>query len=418
MKESDTAEKDRANPRARIASSNLSLTLVVLALGWVMIYADRLSISPLMNMIRSEFGLSLGATSFVYSVYFAAYVGFTIPATIAAAKFGYKKVMVLFMILAAAALALAGVAGFVFSLLVFFIGLHGVGAGAYYPTTYTISTDLVPKSKRGLASSVINSGMGFGTILGLVVSGPVLFYFSNWQVILLILSVPTILVAILLHRFVPNPNQSSRLASASNSFVANQYKQVLKDRNFIAISGVMFCSLYGYWVILTWAPTFLQDHLHLGISPSGEVTAVFAAVAIPASILISRYSDRVGRKKIALAILPLAALTLFFMAYSSNLIEFLAATIFYGAIGKLTLDPIAIAWILDVVPPNLIGPSLALLNVVAMSSSIFATLATGLIADLTGDLSGGFYLGAAIVLLGALFVAFSKSGPLPTKALG
>lgn len=383
-----------------------------------MIYADRLSISPLMNVIRNEFGLSFGTTSFVYSVYFVAYIGFTIPATIAAAKFGYKRVMVLFMVLAAGALAFAGVAGFVFSLLVFFIGLHGVGAGAYYPTAYTISTDIVPKSKRGFASSVINSGMGLGTILGLAISGPVLFYFSNWQVMLLILSVPTIGVAFLLHRFVPNLDQrSGQFASRVNSFKAQQYRQVLKDRNFIAISGSMFCSLYGYWVILTWAPTFLQNHLHLGVSPSGEVTAVFAAVAIPASILISRHSDRIGRKRIALAILPLAALTIFFMAYSSSLFEFLVATIFYGVIGKLTLDPIAIAWIQDEVSSDLIGPSLALLNVVAMSSSIFAASVTGIIADFTGELSWGFYLGALIVLLGTLFVLFAGNKSLPKSNL-
>ena len=164
-------------------------------------------------------------------------------------------------------------------------------------------------------------------------------------------------------------------------------------------------------MLLTWGPSFLQNHLNLGISPSGEVTAVFAAVAIPSSILIGRHSDRTERKKIALAILPLAALTLFFMAYSSSLEEFLVATIFYGIIGKLSLDPIAIAWIQDVIPSELIGLSLAMLNVVAMSSSIFASSVTGIIADLTGELSSGFYLGAVIVLLGSLFVLSASNRP-------
>ncbi len=402
---------DQANLNTKVQWNNLSLTLVVLALGWVMIFADRLSISPLMNVIRNEFGLSLGTTSIVFSIYFAAYIGFTIPATIVASKYGYKKVMVLFFVLAALALALAGVAGFTFSLLVLFMGIHGAGAGAFYPTAYTISTDIAPKSKRGFALAVINSGMAFGTILGLAIAGPVLFLFSNWQIMLLLLAVPTVAVALLLQRFVPkiSSDPGEFRASAVKGFEPVQYKKVLRDRNFISIGGAMFCSLYGYWVILTWGPTFLQNHLNLGISSSGEATAVFAAVAIPSSILISRHSDRIGRKKIALAILPLAALTLFFMAYSSSLLEFLIAAVFYGVIGKLSFDPIAIAWIQDVMPAELIGPSLAMLNVVAMSSSIFASSVTGIIADFTGELSSGFFLGALIVSLGAAFVAFASN---------
>lgn len=396
----------------RLASSNVSVNLIVLALGWVMIYADRLSLSPLLNMIKSEFGLSLGVTSLVYLVYFVGYIGFTIPATIAAAKFGYKKTMVVFFALSALSLAIAGVEGFVFSLLVLFIGLHGVGAGAYYPTAYTISTDKFPASKRGLASALINSGMGFGTILGLVISGPVLLYFSNWQTVLLILSIPTLAVALMLQRFISirsgNPLQA---AAPKSSFRSSQYTSVLRNRNFIAISGAMFCSLYGYWVILTWAPTFLQNHLNLSISPSAEATAIFAAVAIPSSILISRHTDKIGRKKVSIVILPVAALTIFFMAYSSNLIDFLAAATVYGITGKLSLDPIAIAWIQDVIPGELVGPALAMLNVVAMSSSIFAATVTGVIGDLTGNLAWGFYLGAFIVLLGGFFISFASAKP-------
>jgi MFS family permease len=411
MKETDIPGKD-ADIEAPLNSQSLVLTLVVLALGWVMIYADRLSISPLMNTIKSEFGLNFGTTSIVYSIYFASYIGFTIPITIAAAKFGYKKIMVIFFALAALSLAFAGILGFVFSLLIFFIALHGAGAGAFYPTAYTISTDIIPRSKRGFASSVINSGMAFGTMLGLVIAGPIILLLPNWQLMLLILAIPTLIVAYLFHRFVPNVStldSQKTHASALNNFKAAHYGQVLRNRNFVAIGGMMFCSLYGYWVILTWGPTFLQTQLNLGISPSGEATSVFAIIAIPSSILISRHSDRSGRKKIALAILPLSAATIFFMGYSSNLTEFLISTACYGIVGKLSLDPIALAWIQDVMPAELISPSLAMINVVAMSSSIFASSVTGIIADYTGHLSSGLFLGAAIVLFGAVFVVFAKN---------
>ena len=377
----------------------------VLAAGWVMVYADRLSISPLMNVIRGEFGLSDFEVSIVVSIYFLAYVGFTVPATIAASKYGYKKVMVLFFLLAAASLGFAGVLGYSYFLLVLFMGLHGVGAGAYYPTAYKISTEIVPKSRIGFSSALINSGMAAGSILGLIVAGFVLPLISSWQVVLVVLSIPTAAVALMFIKTVPrsNPIQAGT--------TLGQYRRVLLNPDYIKIAAAMFCSLYGYWVILTWGPGFLQESRGLGVLSSGATTAIFACVAIIPSIVISNHSDRIGRKRISLLLLPIAAATIFFMGYSTSFLGFVVAIAAYGIVGKLTLDPIAIAWVSDITPKEIIGPALALLNVTAMSSSIFAPLITGLFADATGSLSYGFYFGAAVVLAGTFFILFAGTSP-------
>ncbi|MHB8567261.1 MAG: MFS transporter [Nitrososphaerales archaeon] len=390
-----------ASPRSRLEFTSI----LVLALGWTMIYADRLSISPLLVVIKNEFGLSFFSTSLVISVYFLTYVAFTIPITIAAMKYGFKKVMVLFFLLAAVSLGIAGIVGYSFFLLVFLIGLHGVGAGGYYPTAYTISTEMVPKEKIGFASAIINSGMAFGSMLGLVIAGPILSIFpNNWQVVLIILSIPTFFVAALLHKFVP----ATQIVARPNIF--SQYSRALKSKNFLMLSGAMFCSLYGYWVILSWGPGFLQERGQTVLA-SGATTAVFAAVAVIPSILIGRHTDKIGRKKTALLILPVAALSIFFMAYSSSLFGFLLAIVAYGIAGKLTLDPIVIAWVADLTPRDILGPTLAILNVAAMSSSILAPTITGALADATGSLANGFYFGALVVIIGTIFVVFAGTKP-------
>src|SRR5579884_1732671 len=104
-----------------------NLAIIALSSGWVMIYADRLSISPVLNLIRQQFGLSFASVS----------------------------------------LAAAGLLGYSYLLLVIFMGLHGAGAGAYYPTAYRISSNIATQ-RKGLTASLINSGMGFGTIIGLL----------------------------------------------------------------------------------------------------------------------------------------------------------------------------------------------------------------------------------------------------------
>lgn len=368
-----------------------------------MIYADRLSISPLMTLIQHEFGLSFSAVSLLLSIYFIAYVLFTIPAMLIAERYGYKRTMVVFLMIAAGALALAGLVGTNYYSLLLLLGVHGLGAGAYYPTAYTITHRIASASQRGYSAAIVNSGMGVGTIVGLGIAGPLLGFLPDWQAILLILSVPTFVVAILLQRSIRVPEPQETV------FRVGMFWPLLKNRQFLAICSMMFCSLYGYWVILSWGPSFLQSTRNLGIFYSGLATGIFAAVAIPSAIVVGRYTDRIGRRRAALIILPLASLSIFMMAVTNNLPLFIAGIVFYGIVGKLTMDPVAVAWVEDLMGPETVGAALAVMNVFAMGSSIVAPVVTGVLADLTGTLAYGFYFGGIVVLLGTLFILFGTN---------
>ncbi len=353
-----------------------------------------------MKLIQSEFGLSFSAVSLLLSVYFFTYVLFTIPAMLIAEKYGYKRTMISFFLLAAVALAFAGVLGTNYYSLLVLLGVHGLGAGAYYPTAFRISSEISSTEERGFSTAIINSGMGIGTVVGLGIGGPLLAFIPHWQVILLILSIPTTVVGLLFFRSI---NLRERPRSA---FRLGLFKPLMGNKRFVAICSMMFCSLYGYWVILSWGPSFLQSVGGLGVFYSGLATGIFAAVAIPSSLIVGKYTDRVGRRKVALAILPLASLAILLMALTSNLLLFIAAITLYGVVGKLTLDPVAVAWVGDIIEPESLGAALAVMNVFAMGSSIFAPVVTGVLADLTGSLSYGFYFGAAVVLFGIIFVLF------------
>jgi len=200
------------------------------------------------------------------------------------------------------------------------MGLHGAGAGAYYPTAYRISGNIATK-RRGLTASLINSGMGFGTIIGLLIAGPALDLFKSWQMMLVILSIPTLLVAIALREATSEPPKQNRMGKE----MIRMYYELFKNRTFVMLCVAMFCSLYGYWVILTWGPTYLQESKGLGIFYSGATTAIFSAFAIPSSILISHISDRFRRKMISTIILPLASLSMLLMAVGSSLLMVIVA---------------------------------------------------------------------------------------------
>lgn len=378
------------------------LALTSLSLGWVMIYADRVSISPLLILIQKEFNLSFSSTSLLLSVYFFSYVFFTIPAILIAERYGYKKTMVSFFLLAASSLALVGVFGTTYYSLLVLLGIHGLGAGAYYPTAFKISNEIVPPARRGFSAAIITSGIGIGTVLGLGIAGPLLAFVPRWQVVLLMLSIPTFAVGLLFFKSIhirDNP---------PSKFRPGLFVTLVGNKRFVAICSMMFCSTYGYWVILSWAPALLQSVRGLDIFYSGLATGIFAAVAIPSSLIVSKYSDRVGRRGITLVLLPLASLAILTMAFASSLSQFILAIIAYGVVGGGTLLPVAVAWVGDIMEPESLGASLAVLNVFSMASSIFAPVVTGDLADLSGSLANGFYLGALVVIFGAVFLYWNR----------
>ena len=138
---------DRARPR-------IAGTVALLACGALLMYADRTTLYPMLKVIGERFGLSGTATGAITSTYFFLYVAMQVPAGLLGDRLGLKRVLAGFFALGGVALLLLGLLARSYALLVLLVGLHGVGMGAVYPTSYGINIGTVPKERRGLASAV------------------------------------------------------------------------------------------------------------------------------------------------------------------------------------------------------------------------------------------------------------------------
>ena len=99
------------------------------------------------------------------------------------------------------------------------------------------------------------------------------------------------------------------------------------------------------------------------------------------------------------------AITVFALAYVTSPV-LVAALILYGIIGR-TVSTV-ISWLVIILRKK--PAALGLLwgvNLVGMSSAVIAPLISGLVKDMTGSLSGAFYLGALIVLVGMICTAIT-----------
>ncbi|EOY5049652.1 MFS transporter [Serratia marcescens] len=383
--------------------------VVVLCLGWAVIWIYRTVLTPIFPEIQQTIGAHSNAEmGLIASFYFFAYTGMQIPAGILVDKFGKKVVLIPGFCLFIIATLLIGNAT---SLTMVYAGslLAGMGCGSYYGSAYSLSSENIPLERRGLATAVINSGSALGMAIGLIASSLLVKSFNmNWQIMLFIIT-GLLVVMTLVFAVVIKGSQSQAPAAVSQT-VASTAAEPEEDGQasglfslrMISAYAMYFATCYGYYMIVTWLPSFLQQERGFEGVAIGFSSALVAFASVPGALFFSRMSDRFRNKKVQLIIfLELcAAVMLVCTVISPDSTMLLISLILYGLLGKLAVDPIMISFVADNAPKKGYGTSFGVFNFFGMSSSVIAPFLTGVISDSTGSKVMGFYISAAILLVG------------------
>ncbi|KAB2494497.1 MFS transporter [Priestia endophytica] len=390
--------------------NNPALVIFLFFLGWVFMYADRNILSPVMGDIGEEWNLSQTELGLMSTVFFASYAFMQIPTGFLADKFGRVRVLVTGYIIFGVATYLSG-AVTTFALFLLMRALTGLGEGTYYGSQYGISSNITPKKYRGLVSALINSGMALGISLGLIAAS----YFTytldkGWQFSFYLFAIPTVIVAILIGVFVRDGNKEEKVSTALPT--ENVSLKQLFTKNHICVYIIIFCSLYGFFGMLTWLPYYLQTARGVDGSQTGIIASLVPWASIPGAIFFGYISDRVKSKKPLIISLAVAGAFLqIVIPYTESYSLLLTGLVLYGLLGKLALDPVLISYIADITPASMYSKVYGFFNFSGMLSSIFAPYITGYFADRTGSLELGFYLSGALLLVGAVAFLFTDKGP-------
>ncbi len=371
--------------------------LTALALGWAVVYADRTCLYPLLVVIAAQLELSSAQLGVLTSTYFFFYVCMQIPAGLLGDRYGLKVVLVALYGLAAFGLLGLGVLGSSYMGLLVCAAVHGLGAGAYYPTAYGTVLQAVAPEKRGASAAVIGAGMALGLMVGLAMSGPVYELLGSYRAPFIVLSLPTFLMLIWFWRVLPNIRGAASPAWAD-------YKKVLCDRDLLLVNIGTLLALYGFWVLMTWGPAFLKVERGFSLGQAGFYTGLIAFSAVPAGLVWGRLSDRCGRKRLAMLIVPVGALALFFVSHAQEPLAIVLGLLLFGAFSNSAFTPITVAWTGDIVAaryPGMMGAAVGVYNCVIMLAAIAAPTVSGFIRDSTGSLAGAFLAGSLVMVAGA-----------------
>ncbi|WP_409034554.1 MFS transporter [Raoultella ornithinolytica] len=384
------------------------VTIFLFWLGWIFMYADRTVLNPVMGELEKEFGLSGTQLGLMNSVFYFSYALLQVPAGILGDKIGKKKVLIPGFLLFGAFTAVTGWAKS-WSTLLFARVITGAGEGTYYGPQYGLSSEQIPKKYRSLGSAIINSGMAFGIALGLMASSWLVYDQGySWRTPFFVMSIPTLLTGLAIWLFVKEkkrqPVEAGGVAKPKSKFT-----DLFKNRNLLLVYLMVFCSLFGFFVILTWLPYYLQSERGIAGSETGFITSLVAWISIPGALLFSSLSDRLGKRKpLILVLVPVAILSMLSIIWMPNMTGVIVALCVYGLVGKLALDPVLVALVADSVDENNYSSAFGLFNFIGMSSSILAPVIAGAARDMTGSLASSFYVSAALLVVGLVGMLFLK----------
>ncbi|PXZ08532.1 MFS transporter [Gilliamella apicola] len=380
--------------------------VIIFFLGWIVIYAGRSVLSPLVGELQTQFGLTKAATGGIMSLFFLAYTLFQIPSGILGDKIGRKRVLVTgFSLYAIFIAAIYFVPSFTIFLILWM--LTGAAQGCYYGPQYALSSEAIPKKWITLGSAIIGSGMSFGIAMGYYLSSVMISVFNtSWKIPFVMVAMPIVIVTILMIVFIKD---KSKFSVASQTSEKTNFSQLFKNRNLVLAYITIFCSIYGFFVIITWLPNYLEVERGMNKIEASQIASIVPWISIIGTLLCSYVSDKLGRRKpVVLFMMPLSLIAIFSIVYCDSYAVLVAVLILYGFIGKISLNPVLIALVADNAPKASLSTAFGLYNFFGMAASICAPYFTGLIADKTGSLNSGFYLAAVITLVGITAMLFVK----------
>ncbi|MSQ11779.1 MAG: MFS transporter [Dehalococcoidia bacterium] len=377
-------------PRRRWLDSP-GLLIGALAFGWAMIYMGRSLLSPLLPVIGEEFQLSGTERGAIASTYFALYAALQIPSGLLGDRLGLKRVMVAMYLLSGLGLLAIGLLGQSYALLLLFIGVHASGAGAYYSGSYGLTVSGVPIEKRGASAALVSAGMGVGLALGLSLAEVLHRALDSWRLAYVVMAGPTLLAAFVFWRL------PARASLPGGRDLAGGVRFMLRDRNLLPLCLAAFCLFYAHWVLLTWVPSFLFEERGVSLAQAGPLAAVIGVPTIVGALVLGRLSDRVGRKRVLVTVIPFLTLSILGLALFQSTVLAVLSLALYGLVGALALNPLVVSWAGDHILATKrvgIGTGIAVFNTFAVGSSVAGPLLSGWVLDATGSLKGGFLVAA------------------------
>jgi sugar phosphate permease len=348
--------------------------------------------------LAKTLGITAGVSSLLGATFFLGYFLFQVPGARYAETKSAKRLLFWSLILWG---IFASCTGLLTNVPLLFADrfLLGIVESVVLPGLLIFLSHWFTRSERSRTNTYLILGNPVTVLWASILSG-YLIAAVGWRWMFIVEGIPALVWAFVWNALVEdNPDDARWLPAAEREAVdaalAHEQTQLTPVRNFAAAvrspNVIKLAAQYFFWSVgiygfILWLPSIIKGASNLGIVATGWLSAVPYALAIAAMVLISQYSDRtLNRRGVVWPSLLVGALAFYgsYAAGPSNFWLAYALLVIAGAAMYAPYGPF-FAIIPEMLPRNVAGSSMALINSMGALGSFVGTYVVGLLNGLTG----------------------------------
>jgi MFS family permease len=376
--------------------------------------------------MAADLHISAAESSFLGALFFLGYFLFQVPGAIYAQRKSVKRLIFVGLILWG---GLAAATGLIIDINLLYADrfLLGVVESAVLPALLILSARWFTRSERATANALIIIGNPVTLLWSSVLSG-YLAASLGWRGMFIAEGLPPIIWAFIWWRLVAErPSEARWLSPRDRDALETQlaeeqrglapvrdYRAAFRSPFVIALAVQYFCWSIGVYGFVLWLPSILKAGGG-GLVELGWLTAVPYLAAIICEVSVSMISDRTGRRRIIIWPFLLLGAAVFYASYVVGPSHFWLSFALLVAAGAAMYAPYGpfFAWIPEMLPANVAGGAIALINGMGALGSFVGAYAVGRLNGLTGNPDLSYLTMAAALAVSALITFF-----LPERRAG
>jgi MFS transporter, ACS family, tartrate transporter len=399
-------------------------------------YLDRVNIGFAALRMNKDLGFSASVFGLGAGIFFVGYALFEVPSNILLYKFGARiwicRIMVTW------GLVSAGLA-FVHSQTAFYVlrFLLGVAEAGFIPGVVAYLAYWFPVRYRSRANAGVIMATAVASAIGSPVSGLLMHALdgshgiAGWRWMLLLEAVPAVVLGLfVLVWLTDRPERATWLPADQRKWLVDElateaanltktaslpFLKIAMMSRVWSLSALFVCFLTAFYGVLLWLPQIVKHMGTLSDVQVGFVSALPFCCAAISMLLVSRHSDKVGERKLHIAICmaiggaALLACALVSQPVFGLILLCVAAAGIWGCL--------AIFWTLtgEFLTGAAVAIGIALINTIGQLGGLLGPWIVGIIRDWTGNFSVALIVLAAAAFLASLiaFLLPERSAPAP-----
>lgn len=396
---------------------------ILLGMGVLVNYIDRVNISVAYDALHADFGISTVGFGYLLGAFNWTYAFSQLPVGVLLDRFGVKRIGRISSLLWSLASFGAAAAP---SIPAFFVMrlLLGLGEAPTFPANAKAIDQWFPRNQRGLATATFDAAAKFGPAIGVPLVGILLIHFGwRWSFAASgALSFLYFGAFYLFYRDNPSVENTDTHTGAAHASAPLTY--LLKQPKVIGLVTGFFGYNYCFYLLLLWLPTYFST-LHLDRLHAAFYSAVPWLFATLTDLLIGGilvdYLIRRGHDQTKVRLATLIGGTLAGLCIAGAILthDSVTALIWLSvSLGGLSAAA-PVGWSIPalIAPRGSVGKVGSILNTGNQLAGIAAPIITGYILNWTKSFAAAFGVAASLLLAGIFAYLFLLRSiePIPER---